>query len=187
MSPILGIWASARQPALNANSYESIATVTVGSGGSASISFTSIPSTYTHLQIRAIGRSSTGEANITIAYNSDTGANYASHDLYGDGSSAAAAGGGSRTPSNTPIIAVPISTDASNIFGVGVVDILDYASTSKYKTIRSLSGFDKNGATGYILLRSQLWMNTNAISTITLSLNNFVQYSQVALYGIKGA
>ena len=184
MSPILGIIASSRRAGDN---YESIATVTVGSGGASTITFSSIPNTYQHLQIRGIARSSSTPGNVSIAYNSDTGSNYAGHDLYGDGSSAAAGGGGSRVPSNIGVIAVPTSTDLANTFGVGVVDILDYSNTNKYKTIRVLTGFDVNGATGYILLRSELWMNTSAIATITMSLSNFVEYSSFALYGIKGA
>jgi len=166
-------------------SYESIATVDVGAGGVASITFSSIPATYTHLQIRGIARATTSGSsfvNCTISYNSDTGANYAGHDLYGDGSSAVAGGGGSRVPSNIGVVTFPDASIAANIFGTGIIDILDYANTSKYKTIRVLTGADANGS-GYILLRSELWQNTSAISTITLTAA-FAQYSQFALYGI---
>ena len=187
MSPILGIYASQISGHLFAPSgaYDSIATTTLSSPA-ASITFSSIPATYTHLQIRGIARSTAAAGNVSIAYNSDTGSNYAGHDLYGDGATAAAGGGGSRVPSNIGVIAVPVSTDLANSFGVGVVDILDYSSTTKYKTVRVLTGFDVNGSGGYILFRSELWMNTNAISTITMSLANFDTYSSVALYGIKG-
>jgi hypothetical protein len=98
--PILGIIASAITGNLVTTSYESIATVTVGGGGSARCYFSSIPATYTHLQIRSIA---------SIADSPRNGA-------------------------------------TANAFGVGIIDILDYANTNKYKTIKSLDGCDLNGA-----------------------------------------
>ena len=72
------------------------------------------------------------------------------------------------------------------MFSAGVIDILDYASTNKYKTIRTLTGQDRNGA-GTGGLYSNLWMNSNAISSVTFSPDsgNWVQYTQFSLYGIK--
>jgi hypothetical protein len=189
MSPILGIWASAQQSAAN-TSYESIATVTVGSPV-LSISFTSIPSTYQHLQIRGIGRSSNNAAfetfeNTLVAFNSDTtNSNYAWHNLVGDGASATANGYTSnRVLVNAAITGAAL---ASGIFGTFITDILDYANTSKYTTTRSLAGGDANGS-GRLMLQSNLWLNTAAITSITLtnsSGNNWAQYSSFALYGIK--
>jgi hypothetical protein len=189
--PILGIIASSRAVAVP-NSYESIATVTVGSGGSATISFTSIPSTYTHLQIRSIGRTtrasnSTGTA--TIRFNSDTASNYAYHELLGTGSSAVYDAQTSQTLISTGRMAA--STAGSNIFGVQVIDILDYTSTNKNKTVRYLGGADTNGG-GEIYLGSGLWFKSpEAINRIDITAQSgtadFVQYTQFALYGIKGA
>jgi hypothetical protein len=88
--PILGIIASAITGNLVTTSYESIATVTVGSGGAANVEFTSIPATYTHLQVRGIGRSLEANTGVDVQYlrfNSDTGSNYAWHQLVGNGSS----------------------------------------------------------------------------------------------------
>ena len=195
--PILGIYASSMQPALNASSYESIATVTVGSGGSSSIDFTSIPSTYKHLQIRGIGRSTaTGNyrMGISLRFNSDSGSNYSFHRLWGNGSSVSAAG----LASQTSALQVGFITDGSGLassFGVSVIDILDYQNSSKYKTIRSLTGFDNNttggtGEQGGVLMLSNAWLSTNAVTSISLypdTSSNFAQYSQFALYGIKGA
>ena len=181
MSPILGIWASSIQPSLNASSYESIATVSVGSGGQSSIDFTSIPSTYKHLQIRYIARGSI-LTNSLIQFNADTGSNYSWHVLYGTGASALAAGGGT----NSFMYASNIASATSNFTG-GVIDILDYASTSKYKTMRTLGGYDANGS-GEIGLFSGSWQNTNAITSIKLYPNSsgtYSQYTQFALYGIK--
>ena len=94
MLTIPGIIASANYPRVT-SSYESIATVTVGAGGSASVEFTSIASTWTHLQIRGIGRTTRTDYvndNIKININSDTGNNYTTHSLFGDGASATASG-----------------------------------------------------------------------------------------------
>jgi len=85
---------------------------------------------------------------------------------------------------------LPRLQQSANCFGVVVIDILDYANTNKYKTTRALAGLDINAAGGFIALRSGNWRNTNAITTITLkpeSSRIFAQYSQFALYGIKGA
>ena len=185
--PILGIYASSMQPALNASSFESIATVTVGAGGSSSITFSSIPSTYKHLEIRGIGRIASGAEAVLMQFNSDTGNNYAIHYLMGNGSAASA--GASTTRSSMGLFwGMGIPSGAST-FGAAVVSVLDYANTNKYKTIRSLDGYDANG-TGAIELASGLWQSTSAVSSITLTPNSsavFQQYSSFALYGIKGA
>ncbi len=179
--PILGIIASSVLKVTN--SYESIATVNVSSN-QATISFTSIPSTYKHLQIRAIGRT-TGSATPTVVpkFNSDSGANYYNHFIYGDGSSVSAGGGASA---NAGVLAK--DTLGANIFGTLVMDILDYQSTNKNKTVRTLSGFDGNGE-GWVMFRSSLWLNSStAISQIDLTESggaSFKQYSQFALCGIK--
>ena len=169
------------------NSYESIATVTVGSGGAANIEFTSIPSTFTHLQIRGIGRNTvaTTSGQAYVQFNSDTGSNYSLHYLYGDGTTVYSGGGASQVEMNA--FRITGASAASSIFGAGVLDILDYKNTNKYKTLRTLSGEDRNGA-GFLFYQSGLWQSTNAITSIKLypSSNNFAQYTSFALYGIKG-
>lgn len=167
--------------------FESIATVTVGSGGASSIEFTSIPSTYQHLQVRLIARSTATAFNFygaRLRFNSDTGSNYAGHGLLGDGSSTSAYGGGSTANADGAI--TPGDNVTASIYGASVIDILDYASTSKYKTFRALTGSDHNGA-GSLRLLSGLWMNTAAVSTITLvtSGTNFKQHTTATLYGVK--
>jgi hypothetical protein len=171
-----------------AGDYQSIATTTVGVGGASSISFTSIPATYTHLQIRLLARSTTvaSNSNAYIQFNSDTATNYSYHELTGQGSSASAASG--TTVSGPRICNYPALSSGASMFGAAVIDILDYANTSKNKTYRSLNGNDQNGS-GYAILFSGAWYNTNAITSITIGDNsggNFVQYTQAALYGIKG-
>jgi hypothetical protein len=190
MSPILGIVASQNYPR-STNSYESIATTTVSTAVS-SVTFSSIPSTYTHLQIRWIARDS-GTTNafraIRLQFNSDTAANYSQHILFSDGSVVQGYSAVSANSAGTDGVAgvIPDSAKLASSFAAGVWDVLDYANTSKYKTVRLLVGNDLNGS-GRISLSSGLWMNTNAITSITLTDNNdnFVQYSQFALYGIKG-
>ena len=177
------------------NSYQSISTVTVGAGGSSSITFSSIPSTYKHLQIRYIakGTSTSGgyPTGSDLSLNSDTtNSNYFGHYLRGDGSSATA---GSGISARNSVIFVPGSSgswSSSSTFGTGIVEILDYTNTSKYKTIRALSGADANGA-GAVSLNSMTWANTSAVTSITITADptyttNFAQYSSFALYGIKG-
>ena len=174
--------------AAGGTSYESIATTTVGSGGSSTITFSSIPSTFTHLQLRYIGRSSRSQNSgyAVIRFNSDSGSNYSRHSLQGDGASAI--GDGSGSVSYPTLLFLPGALRGASIFGAGVLDVLDYTNTNKNKTLRVLDGYDSNGA-GLIELASGAWYNTSAITSITITEfngNNFVEYSQFALYGIKG-
>jgi hypothetical protein len=176
------------EPWAPSGAYDSIATTTLGST-TATITFSSIPATYTHLQIRLIGRCNRAvEASdaVLMRFNSDTASNYSYHGLYGDGSSAGTYGAASTTFAT--IMDCTAAGAAASIFGVGVCDILDYANTNKYKTVKSLQGFDRNGA-GTLQLVSSNWRNTNAITSIDLTPANgsWIQYTSAALYGIKGA
>ena len=184
VSPILGIIASGIQNSIaNANSYESIATTTLTTTAS-SITFSSIPTTYQHLQIRLSAASSTSQ-DIFFQLNGDTGSNYTKHFMYGTGASAAA---GSTVPSTSGSLGYISANTDTNIFGTAVFDLLDYANTNKYKTSRSLTGYDNNGA-GLLVLYSSLWQNTAAVTSIALFPNSsglFQQYTKAALYGIKG-
>jgi hypothetical protein len=194
MSPILGARGGLSASAygftsvidLGPGDYESIQTVTVGSGGSATISFTSIPSTYSHLQIRSIQRNTTSGNGTQIGllqFNSDTGSNYSRHNLIGTTSLVSNA-----VTSTTAVVfgVMPQAGDTANTFGASIMDILDYSKTTKYKTTRTYEGIDTNG-NGEINFRSGLWQSTSAITSIliTPTSNNFAQYSSFALYGIK--
>lgn len=165
--------------------FESIATVN-GTGSSGVITFTNIPSTFKHLQIRGIAKSDSGVPAPELTFNSDTGTNYARHRLIGSGTAASAFGEASTT--KIPALGNAGLPSATSTYGVFVYDILDYANTNKYKTIRVFSGQDSNGSGG-VDFTSGLWMNTAAVSTITLTLssNNYTTLSTFALYGIKGA
>jgi hypothetical protein len=164
--------------AASTNSYESISTVTLTSSAS-SISFSSIPSTYKHLQIRCLTTCTSPASSATMQFNGDSGANYKSHALYGSG-------GGTGAFASTPIY-IPgfMGGGKTTSPGAAIIDVLDYQNTNKYKTVRSLDGYDANGS-GYISLNSGLWMSTAAITSITFSFTSFSDGSQFALYGIKG-
>lgn len=160
--------------------YDALSTVTVPSGGVASITFAGIPQGYKHLQIRYSAGNDTGSFQ-QIRFNSDSGSNYKSHYLFGNGSSAGA--GASTTATSIEFGDLPNST---SIQGAGVIDILDYSSTSKNKTARVLAGNDRNGA-GVVVMTSGLWMNSSAgISSMTLfALNTYQQNSTFTLYGVR--
>ncbi len=175
-------------------SFESIATTTVGAGGQTTITFSSIPATYSHLQIRYMAKNSGTTENFVQmkwTYNSDTAANYSNHYIYGSGSATGSAAATSTSSAGGAEGLIGIIFDNAvtvpNMFSVGILDIVDYANTNKYKTSKLLFGADLNGL-GRISLLSSNWRSTSAINRIDLSCvtGNFMQYSQFALYGIKG-
>lgn len=161
--------------------FESIATQTVNSNVS-SVTFSSIPADYTHLQIRVISLTSAINNNIRMRFNSDTASNYSTHELTGSGAAVSAF-------STLSTGMYPSFSPGSTYPGVMVIDVLDYKNTNKYKTIRSLWGYDVNGG-GYVGLSSGSWRNTNAVTTIVFDCTGASQTintnSHFALYGIKG-
>jgi hypothetical protein len=169
-------------PVIMPGSYESIASAS-GTGSSGTITFSSIPSTYTHLQIRAIGRNSYPATQFNTRFNSDTGANYAWHTFYGTG--AATAGSGSASATLIGTYGLSYSSLTSGIMSSHTIDILDYANTSKYTTTKTLGGYDANGS-GEFGFFSGLWMNTAAVTSIDLiaASGNWTTDTRFALYGI---
>lgn len=158
--------------------YVSISTINVGSGGAASATFSSIPSTYQHLQIRLMAKNGGAGAFDSLSMTINGNAGEQRHDIYGTG---AAAGVSNAAQS----FYVYIGGTAQ--FGIAIVDILDYLDTNKTKVSRSICGVDNNGS-GLVALTSGLETSQTAITSLTLTSNsgNFAQYSQFALYGIKG-
>jgi hypothetical protein len=163
--------------------FSSIATIS-GNGSTATITFSSIPSTYTHLQVRVMARVAAGGEDLTLQFNGDTGANYSRHRLTGSGTAAAASGTASTTGITT--LGSAGMPSAANTYAVTVIDVLDYANTNKYKTARMLSGQDSNGSGG-IDFTSGVWQNTAAVTSLTIYANasNFPTAASFALYGIK--
>jgi len=164
---------------ITAADFESITTITVGVSGSASETFSSIPQTYKHLQLRWMSRSSGGAYNPIFRFNEDTGNNYSWHYIDGNGTSATSGGGGTQNS----ILIAGIGGTAST-FAVGIMDILDYTNTNKFKTVRILQGADYNGS-GAVDLWSGSWQSSTAITSIYCGFSS-AQYSKYALYGIKG-
>ena len=195
--PILGIVASSNYPRVTDTGVMfPISTITVGSAGAASVTFSSIPQTYTHLQVRAFSKSNysagTDLDGCSLRFNSDSGSNYADHWIIANGSAVNA--GGDINRSYMALYQQNNNTYSVSSFAVGIIDILDYTNTNKFKTTRTLGGSDTNGTgneKGSLSLWSGLWRSTSAITSITLqsgAMNRgFPQYSQFALYGIKGA
>jgi hypothetical protein len=197
--PILGIMASAMSANLwqPEGAFDSLATATVGSGGLVSITFTGIPNTYKHLQIRAnMGKAAAGNNQIVLLYfNGNFATNkYKVHHLFGDGSAAYSSDFNNISPANASGVLSFRPDSTVNTFTGVVADILDYSNTSKNTTVRSLYGFDTNGTGngasqfGFVGLTSTLWIDTSAVNSITIEGFNsqvFPQYSQFALYGVK--
>jgi len=186
VSLIPGVIASGISGHLVNNNYFSIATQTVTGSSVLAVTFSSIPSTYTHLQLRWVGRTtrSTTSDSLYVQLNGDT-SYYYSHGLSGNGSSASAYADNTN-PNNLGLATASSAT--SGMFSAGVTDILDYTNTNKYKTLRNFSGFDENGS-GAIRLSSSANIGTSAaINSIYIYTNgggNIDVGSQFALYGIK--
>ena len=156
----------------------------------ASVTFTGLGSytDYKHLQIRSVQRSTNAIDNISNVYlrfNSDTGSNYALHWLEGDGSSVSSAAFTSQIRIQIRR-ALPRDGATANSFGASVIDILDFADSNKYTTIRALGGVN-TASNSNIALGSGLWMNTNAITSLELasSSSDFAIGSRFSLYGVR--
>lgn len=181
MAPIIGIIASGNWAGANASSYESIATAVL-TGTASSITFSSIPQTYTHLQIRATMLNASNLYSIKIQFNGDTATNYSAHQITGTGSSVPVG-----AEANISIALIGVGAVNTSLYTAGLVsDILDYANTNKYKTVRTLSGGDGNGS-GQVKFVSSGWRSTSAVSSIYINADGstFNQYTHFALYGIK--
>jgi hypothetical protein len=173
-----------------AGAFEQINTTILASATS-SVTFSSIPSTYAHLQIRMTIR---GTANLNggmgITMNGDTGTNYSRHNLFADGGSVYSQNATSQSRINTDTnnAFFPAIPGEPSQFGASIVDILDYTSTSKNKTVRQFAG--AYASNGYqVGLISGAYYSTSAINSVTLTqigMTNFAIGSRFSLYGIKG-
>ena len=162
---------------VTSGSYDALATVTVPSGGVSSITFAGIPQTgYSHLQIRiSVVTSSTG----TSAKTTFNDINPNVHWMTGNGST-------TQSAYDANFLYFPLTQGSTTSPVVGIMDILDYTKTDKFKTTRTLEGYDNNGS-GNVSLTSGLWRNTSSINkiTITTGAGLFNQNSSFALYGVK--
>jgi len=181
--------------AYSPNALDLLETVTL-TGSQSSITFTNLgtyAASYQHLQIRAVLRSDLSQTyeEVKFVFNSDTGNNYTDHYLACNGSSVFS---GYDTTGNygftQPFSIAVGNSNASGIFGAGVIDILDPFETSKYKSIRSFAGRVTADGEKRITLASGLWLSTASVTSISLAPkvgSNWITGSRISLYGVKGA
>jgi len=181
--PLLpGILASAQQAHISSGNFYLISSQTLSSLA-ASVSFSSIPSTYRSLQLRCQQNRSnaTGSRDIYVQFNSDTGTNYTSHLIYGTGSAVSAVSSDAATYGT-----IFGATDPTGV-GSFIMDISDYASTTKYKTMFALGGMVQTSTpTGYASINSAAWKNTAAITSITLTQQNYFVGSSQSIFSLYG-
>jgi hypothetical protein len=200
MSPLLpgiiasGISGHLEPPYTPEGSAYELAKYTVPSGGVSEVTF-AVPSDYRHIRLETSVRGNRTPVTydgFNMRFNGDSGTNYSYHVMYGDGRSSAVntEGGGSAT--SMPVANVPGSASLANSFGVAVIDVLDHASTTKNKTVRSLNGYDSNttgwgGIYSSAAISTGAWYSTSAVSSITLIPQNspFQQHSTFTLIGYK--
>jgi hypothetical protein len=173
------------------SNFFSIATVT-GTGNPSALTFSSIPSGYKSLQIRGIARDNTGggvtSGILKITFNGDNGSNYSYHRIFGAGLGTIVT---DATASSTFIqLAGTVgSAVTANAYGVSIVDIIDYTSTTKYKTSKVISGGNFNGGTSSgdnVGMSSGLWSSTSAITSVTITTpNTFTSNTTFTLYGVS--
>jgi hypothetical protein len=161
-------------------SYQLIETVTVGAGGAASISFSSIPQTFTDLVVMSSTRSASTGNQLIPSINGSTAAS--TRNLFGDGGSALG------TTGVTWIGFGSSSSDTASVFGNSFFYFPNYTLTQE-KFSSSHSCNENSGTTAYMTIVSARWSSTAAISTLSFSTNggNFAQYSTMSLYGIKSS
>lgn len=151
-----------------------------------SVTFGSIPQTYTHLQIRGVLKSSgAGNEDLMVRLNGDTASNYTRHALFSSGSTPVSQVDTSQTAARIADNFVIVNS-SSNIYGAFITDIFDYTNTNKSKTLKTLYAADRNGAGG-VGFHTNLWMNSQAINSILIypAGSNFAENSSITLYGIR--
>jgi hypothetical protein len=162
-----------------------ISSVNVGSGGATTIDFTSIPATYTDLNLVVSARSDVGgeESNATVSFNNST-SNRSMKALYGQASTATSFDYGTNI-----YIWMNGGGSTASTFGNASIYVPNYAGSNNKPL--SIDGINANnsGAQNTLFLNAGLWSDSSAINrmTLTCSGGNFVQYSTAYLYGISNA
>lgn len=160
--------------------YEPIATASPS--GTAPVTFSSIPSTYTDLKLVCFLAGSASDP-IGLQFNNDTGTNYSRTFIAGDGSTAT-----SNRSSSATNIRMPYPYNATPNFSIAIFDIFSYAGSTN-KTILATTGNDRNGS-GNVMRLVGLWRSTAAINRIDVIVNGgdtFAAGSTFTLYGIKNS
>ena len=165
-----------------ANTFELIASSTVGSGGASSITFSGVASTWTDLVLKFSLRTdaSLGQDNVKLYINGGTANQYlTTKDIRGNGSAAS---------SSNEVMVINGNTATSNTFGNGEIYLPNYAgSTNKAMSADSVS--ENNATTAFTFLNALLWSQTSAITSIAIgsATGNLMQYSTAYLYGVSNA
>ena len=186
----LGIFSAAGAGGAPVSSYELIETQIL-TGTQASVTFSGLgtySSVYKQLQIRIAGRSTTAFSNendsVYLRFNGDTGNNYSFRQLIGNASSVLS--GGETGRSNIAVVTIASNGAGANIFGSGTIDILDPFSSTKNKTVTSLTGVYVSSQR-FVTMRSGAWFNTASVTSVTLGSvdGNLVAGSRFSIYGVK--
>jgi len=181
--PIVGSFAAASARAYGRGAgvalpvgYNSIASTTVGASSVPTITFSGIPQTYKHLQIRAVVKS-VSPTNIALTTNLNSWVGR--HQWYFFPGQT----GTSREATDNQFI-----YQDANVFSVAIIDYYDYSNTNKAKTFRSINGYQNGDVASFYGLVTGLETSTNAITSITLTgvSFNMIQNTTVSLYGIAG-
>tara|TARA_R110000782_G_scaffold10354_1_gene32415 strand:+ start:30 stop:593 length:564 start_codon:yes stop_codon:yes gene_type:complete len=181
-----GFWAASGAGG-GAGAYDLLETTTLSTSAS-SVTFSGLGSysDYKHLQIRALTRTDNNSAldNLYVQLNGDSGANYAKHELYGNGSGVVSYG--STNYSQMTWLYTQGANETSGVYSPAVFDLLDFSSTTKNTTLRGFSAWV--GGTKRLALQSGVYINTDAITSITFTPhdgNNIVAGNRFSIYGVK--
>lgn len=161
------------------------------SGSTGTFTFSDLPTSFTHLQLRLFGRSVENQStpyDAVITLNQANPTTFAYHRVSGDGSSATSTSLTSDNVIRSPLC-IPNAAHTSNVFGVVIFDFLDFANTNKNKTVRITSGYSNNTtstpAAGWVNFASSAWFSTTAINHMQLfTFGNWASGSRADLYGI---
>jgi hypothetical protein len=167
-----------------AKAFKALSTVTVGSGGAASIGFTSIPATYTDLVVVFSTRGgATGFPRLDISFNGSTSLSSGIR-LTGNGSVAASSG--IPNSPTTGYGGTSGGNDTASTFTNGEIYISNYTSSNN-KSYSVDNVAEETATAALSALVANLWSNTDAITSITLADGSsaFAQYSTATLYGIS--
>lgn len=187
----LGIFATAGAGAASGGpAFEHIANA-FGDGSSSTITFSSIPQTYKHLQIRWVARTTSNFTGLPILFRTNAiTSNYAWHALIGSGTSVYSDYNTAASHMSSGIETIPGAQEASTLVGVGITDILDYSSNAKNKTFRTHSGRTSTVSSNVyqVATYSGLSIDTAALTSISITSTqgSFTSLTKFSLYGIKG-
>jgi hypothetical protein len=149
---------------------------------------TGLGSSYKHLHFRITGRdTNSSDQAIGLRFNGDTGSNYTFHQIYANGSTISSNGFGTGTFNYAGLGLMPGASYTSNSFGAVIIDILDFASTTKNKTCRANLAWLSTSANN-LNFRSSAWLSTSAITSVNVFATgtSFAIGSRISIYGIKG-